>query len=191
MAYTDPPNFPNNTTITSAELNTYLRDNLESLRDHGDLMCALRLGVDQGIANGITTSISWTTAERNQGSLWASASADRIYLRAAGRWRLWGTVGYSANTTVGSRFTMFRWDNETTNQELQGQSGDANAATAIGVFPHYHNFAPTIYTSSTGRYIRIMVNQNSGASMSVLANGATVLASRVGVRFMGEWTSAT
>lgn len=196
MAYTDPPDFGNNTTISSAELNTYLRDNFQSLRDHSDLMCNLRLTSGPlPLANNTSVSISWTTAPRNQGSLWASASNTRIYLPAVGRWRLWGSIGFSSNASAGSRYVYYKRNATAASalaHELQGGAGDMSTdGSGNDKLAIYHNFAVDTFTSSTGDYITFFALQNSGSTMSLSTGNATTVGTQVGVRYLGEWVSAT
>lgn len=189
MVYADPPDFPNGTTVNASTLNRYVRDNLESLRDQDDLRAYLWLTSGPlGVANNATQVIQWTTHfGLKSTAMWNAASGTRIYLPAVGRWRLWGAIGWSTNTTIGSRGVYFQQNGTSPPYELEFQAGDANAGGA-GIFLPYQNFAVDHYTSSTDNYITFLVNQDSGTTMSLSTGAATVAGTRVGVRYLGERT---
>lgn len=181
MAWTPPPIFATTSGITPGTLNTYVRDNLKSIRNNNDAIVQVYLAANFGLAASGFTPINWTAHDVWAGTtaIHATSSGQRLYATETGRWRLCGSVMYNAASgysEIGYRV----------NATASGTLNILAAQFYGAAIPRTLSFSDTIALAS-GEFVSLSVYANAGASAHVIVGGGAT-GSRVAWEFVGAST---
>lgn len=86
MAFTAPSTWVSGATLTAAQLNQQLRDNLLSLRNANDQYVKLYLDNNPSIPNSTDTKISWTSIAFQVGTIWSAGNPTRLVAPVTGKY---------------------------------------------------------------------------------------------------------
>jgi len=178
VTYTSSTGWTNNYLFTHTDLNTYFGANLESLRDQHDFNTVVGLASgNTSVGTTVVVTLSWSTALRNVGSGWSSASPTRITIPATARYRLWGVVRWSGNAS-GYRRVRYFVNGSTVAQEAAWLPTPSAAIGARLNFVQDSSF-------TSGDYLEFQVFHNAGAAINVVGSSIGTN-TRVGVRRIGD-----
>ncbi len=83
VEWTTPKTWTTGELVRAADMNTYIRDNLEYI--HDPPRCAVRLTADQTIANSTDVAIDWDEAVwDSHGDMWDDGAPSRIAITRDG-----------------------------------------------------------------------------------------------------------
>lgn len=174
MGWTADPGRSNGAVLTAANLNTYLRDNLLSLRDGNDIWVKLYLSGNPSIPNNVTTKISWDSVAFSAGGIWNVANPTRLVAPVTGKYLLFVNLEWRSNTNNLRNISISRTGGGAAIYDLQSQGASGGKSNLSGKL---------ILSMSATNYIEIMGFQSSGGSLTL--HGGTRDRTRAAMIFLG------
>lgn len=167
--WTTPTTYQLGQGLTAAGLNTYLRDNVGTLRGMNGYAIKVTMAANLSIANASAAGPPWAVSQFSVGSgMWSSAvSASEITAPVTGWWSVFGRTRWALNTSGQRRIDLFAFDPVTNTTMLYFYDG-TDAVTATGAA---QSFSDVLYLSS-GSKLRMRAYQESGGALNLIS-GAT------------------
>lgn len=167
--------------ITLSDLNTYVRDDVKTLRGLNSAACRLTMSANLSVANNNGVRPAWNTEQWDYGSIHSTAvSASEINIGLTGWYEIWGRAVWALNTS-GRR--GLRWVLNRNGSDLDTYVCDVNQAVAAT--GNSLCFVDEAYLTSGDRILMDVIQQ-AGAAINLI--GGTT-GSAFGVRLIG--TTAT
>lgn len=177
MTWTRPPNWATTSGISLDSFNTYLRDNLRSLRNNNDRLVKCSMASTQSIGTTVYEAIDYRRHDILVGSdaLHSTASGTKFQAPEPGYYRMLGTMVYASSSG---------WTGVAHRLNGTGVIYDVTADMAENADPRELFFCDTLMMT-TADYVEIMgyVERNTSGT---IASGST--ASRVTWHLIGAAT---
>ncbi len=160
MAYTSPSTKAASDTISAADWNTYLRDNLGFL--YQPPSCRVYNSANISVANATAQALTFNSERYDTDTMHSTASnTSRITFTTAGKYEVGGCVRWAAQATyAGVREIGIRLNGATyivVNDEMG--SASANALTIIQA-------VTTEYVFAAADYVELVAYQSSGGALN-------------------------
>lgn len=161
MAYTTPATWVSGATLTAAQMNTQVRDNLSAIRDTGRVFASTS---NQSISNNTWTAHLWggEAYDTSSGMHSTGVNTDRFIATDNGVHSIVAVVGFAANAT-GVRGIKIDKNGGT------GTGGHVMQVSAGAGQDWVGTVAWEEYLTA-GDYFRVMVFQTSGGALSTVAS---------------------
>lgn len=114
---------------------------------------------NQSINTGVYTLLTFDSIDVDNREHYDSNNTDRLYIRESGEYLIYGTFAFTGNATGYRTAGLFK--NGTELARDNRASADASAFTAFII--------STVISCAKGDYIQMKAFQNSGVSLSVVA----------------------
>ena len=178
MGWVTPPDWATTSGISLGSLNTYLRDNMLSLRNNNDWLVKCSKTANQSVPATAYTPISFNVHDILVGTtaLHSTASGTKFHAPVAGQYRLLGTeVFVSSSGWVGAAY------------RLNGVSPDFDISADMAETPELREilFVDTI-TMTTADYLEVLAWVERASSGTI--NGGAPLDTRVTWQLIGAAT---
>lgn len=161
------PTFAAGALLTAEQLNTYLRDNLNTFLNPPRCQLSRASGSNQAIASGAFDAISWAAGAEyyDTDNMWAVANPTRITMNTAGLYLISGHAGFapggigsltkrSLRLTLGAGAVLLREVSD----------------TVVASDTHYWNREVTLIAQFTaGQYVELKAFQDTGAPLNIVA----------------------
>lgn len=159
MAYSAPPNFTTGQIVTEANLDT-LSDDITFLA--GTPRTRVYNSANISVADATDQALTFNSERYDTDTMHSTAAnTSRITFTTAGTYTLKGHVSFAANGT-GQRTVKIRVGGTT---DIAGQKTGTTSAGTVEMT------VDTEYAFTAGQYAELVVHQNSGGALNVLAAG--------------------
>lgn len=174
MGWSSDPGWSNGAVLTAANLNTYLRDNLFSLRDGNDVWVKLYLSGNPSIPNNVTTNISWDSVAFSAGGIWSAGNPTRLTAPTTGKYLVFVNIEWRSNSTNLRNISITRTGGGVSQYPLQSQGATGGKSNVCGKL---------LINLSATNYLEIGAFQSSGGALTL--HGGTRDRTRVAMMFLG------
>ena len=161
MAYTTPKTWAVGEVVTASNMNTNVRDNVAWL--HGPPTCRAYNSANISINNDTLTALTFNSERWDTDDIHSVLSnTGRLTCKTAGVYTIYGTVRFATND-VGQRAVQVRLNGTT----FIGGDTRVDATSAGGT----RLTAFIEYKLAATDYVELVVYQNSGGALNVVAEG--------------------
>lgn len=163
MSWTTPRTWEPGELVTSSQLNTHLRDNLNALFDTSQkIRCLLKEGSGQSINNNVATAMTFTTEETDIGDMHSNVSnTSRITVPVggAGLFFVSAQVSFTPNNTGYRLLALYKNGTPIQGAESTQQQVTNQSRMSLSV--------ATLITLADGDYLEAFVTQTSGGALTI------------------------